>query len=302
MIKTTEKTPEPMKEVAVWDGFKSKAEELMKTATTLTVTDASQVAEIKKARDIRLLLRDLRISIEKRRKELGEYHLREKQSIDADAKALKDMIEPLEDRLLIQEEFVEREEAKVQAEKKSARLAEITPFLTAPIAIDLGLISDQSYKDLLTDAKNAHEAKLQRERHEREEREASEKRERERIEAQRLENERLRKEADEREEAIKKEREAHDKEKAVLKKQAEDARLAQEKKDSDAHNKREEAKAAAALAAAPDKQKLESLARSVRITLAVPKMDTVNGMKVAHEVLEKIEAFAKWIEKKASEI
>lgn len=197
-----------MKQLAPFDDYKAKAEKLKKTAETLTVTDINDKAGMKLARATRLELKDVRVAIEKRRKELGEHHLRETQRINGDAKALKDLIEPLETRLLEQEQFAEREAARLLTELREIRTAELAPFLTGPLAVDVGAMPEAEYTSLFNDCKAAYEAKIEREAREKAEAEAAAKAERERIEAQRIENERLKKEAAEREAAAAKEREA----------------------------------------------------------------------------------------------
>lgn len=159
----------PMKQLAPYDEFKAKIESIRKTAETITVSDISQTAEMKIARTTRLALKDIRIAITHRHKELKEGILVEGRKIDAGKNELLAVLEPLELRLRDQEEFIERETARIQAEKHAARIAEITPFLSAPLAVDLGIVLDDRYSAMLQDAKDAHAAKLAREQREREE-------------------------------------------------------------------------------------------------------------------------------------
>lgn len=159
----------PMKQLAPYDEFKTKIENIRKTAESITVTDISQTSEMKIARTTRLALKDIRIAITHRHKELKEGILVEGRKIDAGKNELLAVLEPLELRLKDQEEFIERETARIQAEKRIARIAEITPYLSAPLAIDLGVILDDRYHAMLSDAKAAHAAKLEREQREKEE-------------------------------------------------------------------------------------------------------------------------------------
>lgn len=159
----------PMKQLAPFDEFRAQAEKLKVTAETLTVTDINDKAGMKLARATRLELREVRIAIDKRRKELGEHHLRETQRINTDAKELRDLIEPLEARLQLQEDFIEVETKRIADEKRAARASELAPFLSAPVAIDLGMMADDAYAALLSDSKDAHATKLAREQKEREE-------------------------------------------------------------------------------------------------------------------------------------
>lgn len=88
-------------------------------AKSIVVTDETQVAEMKMAREGRLFLAQKRIAIEKTRKELKEQSLRKGQAIDAIAKFLTSLIEPTEKYLKEQEDFVE---IKKKAEEEAKRL------------------------------------------------------------------------------------------------------------------------------------------------------------------------------------
>ncbi len=87
----------------------------------------------------------------------------------------------------------------------------------------------------------------------------------------------------------------------AAKERAERERLEAEikaKKDAEAKAKAAEAKRAAAALRAPDKEKLLTLAKSVR-NLSVPALSTDEARAVGTEIAAKIEGFAKWIEKQA---
>lgn len=96
-----------------------------KKAATLVVTDASQTAEMKMAREGRLFLKEKRIAIEKKRKELKEQALREGKAIDGMANILKALIVPIEEYLDKQEHFVEikaaedTERIRIEMEQKA---------------------------------------------------------------------------------------------------------------------------------------------------------------------------------------
>lgn len=368
--------------LAIFEDFRTKALALKATAETLTVTSVDQVAEMKLARQTRLSFKALRIEVEKKRKELGEEALRQKQKIDGDARTINSIIEPLEERLLEQEQFAEREALHIENEKRDSRIAEITPFCTAPLAMDLGKMPDADYANLLRDMKDAHAARLERERKEKEEAEARTKAEAEERDRIRLENERLKKEAVEREAAAKKQREELEaKAKAEREKAAQEAKAAADKArkdreaiESDAKRQREEveakaraereaaeakaakeraeakAKADAALAKekkereaaeestlkekekrerieqeireadaleakrkleeeaskekaalAPEKEQLRQLANRVR-GIILPALKTKKGLALNQEITGQREKFAKWIEKRGSEL
>lgn len=96
----------------IWDAFKAKAEAVRATAETLTVTCVTQKDEMALARTTRLTLREIRIAVENKRVELGESHLKEIKKVNGAANAIREFIQPLEARLLVQEEFAERTEER----------------------------------------------------------------------------------------------------------------------------------------------------------------------------------------------
>jgi hypothetical protein len=73
----------------------------------IIVTDESQTALMKMAREGRLFLRSKRIEIENTRKEMKEQSLREGKAIDGIANVLKALIVPIEEHLDAQEHFIE---------------------------------------------------------------------------------------------------------------------------------------------------------------------------------------------------
>jgi len=253
-----------MKQLVSWDEYREQAEKLKTTAETLTVTNVSQVAEMKLARVTRLTIKNLRVAITKRHTELKSGILEEGRKIDAGKNELLKILEPLEERLLLQETFAEREQTRILEEKRTTRLTELTPFLLSPPVIDIALLTDENYAALLRDSIAVHNARIERERAEQAAAEAARKAEAERIEAQRIENERLKKEAAERAAEL----QAAAIERDRLAKQIEDERkIAQIKVDEEAARVRTEKLAVAAKAEAQarkDREAAEAVLRAER--------------------------------------
>lgn len=239
---------------AIWEDFRAKVEKLKATAETLTVTDISQKAEMKLARTTRLALKDLRVDLEKRRKDLGEAALRTKQKIDEGAKSLKELIEPLEARLLEQEQFAEALEAKQKEETRLARVELVKPFAD-PAFYAVGDMTQEAFDTLLAGLKASKAAKEEEDRKAKEAAAAKAKAEAEERERVRLENEQLKAEAAKKEAELKAERER------VTKEQAEAAAKAA----AEAKKQREEleAKAKAEREAAEKKAKEQAEAERV---------------------------------------
>ena len=199
--------------LASFEDFKPRLEKLLTTARTIKVTDVNDKAGMALARTTRLAVRQFRIDVEHARKELGEEALRRKQKIDADAKTLKDLAEPVEALLLQEEQFAEREEARLAEERRVARTALLSPYADCTF-YSLASMPEEAFQQALAGAKAAHEARLAEIARQAQEAEKArlaeierQRVEAERLEAQRLENERLKKEAAEREAAAKIERE-----------------------------------------------------------------------------------------------
>src|SRR6185295_8630917 len=158
-IEIVDSLPEArMKQLVVWDDFKSQAEKLKTTAETLTVTDVSQVAEMKLARATRLTIKNLRIAIVHKHRELKESVLEESRKIDGGKNELLKILEPLEERLLLQETFAERETERIRTGVRESRTAELSPYLSAPVVIDLADLTEENYSALLRDSIAAHTA------------------------------------------------------------------------------------------------------------------------------------------------
>lgn len=367
---------------SAFDEFSNEITPILEQSKALTIADANKLAVVKVADEYRKDVKKLRCAVEARRKELVADLNKQTKDINTAAGKLWDICEKEEARLLEIVEHAEREVVRIQDEKRTARAAELTPFLSSVPAVDLGALTDEQYAAMLTDAKDAHSARLAREKKEKEEAEAKAKAEAEERERIRLENERLKKEAAEREAQAKKEREeaaaklkaeqdraakekaaiedkarqeaiaaskareeeqrkfeaeakkqreeaaerervareAADKENARLAAIAEqerqkaataarEAREAREKIEAEAEAKKAaEAKAAAAkkaaeeaAALAPEKDKLKAFAACIR-ALLVPTLETEKGVTAAKEISEKVESFAKWIEKQAASL
>lgn len=223
----------------------TQAKEWNEKAKTIKVTDATQLKEMKLARESRLALRKVRTGVEDKRKELKADALSYGKAVDSIANYLKGLIEPTEEYLLEQEEFAKRIEAQRIEELKQARIQELTGWGVDTQYLDLGGMPDAVYTKMLTDAKAAHEARLEAQRKAEEEaarqeaeRIAREKAEADARELQRLENERLKREAEAAQAQIEKERAEME---AKLAEERRLAKLAQEEAEKKAEYERQAA-------------------------------------------------------------
>lgn len=88
-------------------------EELMK----LTVIDHTDTAGMKAAHEARILVKNTRVAIDKRRTELNEDALRHQRNVNAAAKQLTAILEPAEEYLTYQEMTGEREKERLRKEQ-----------------------------------------------------------------------------------------------------------------------------------------------------------------------------------------
>jgi len=354
---------------AAFEELSQEIAPILEQSKALTVADADKLAIVKVADEYRKDVKKLRCAVETRRKELVADLNKQTKDINAAAGKLWDICEKEEARLLEIVQHAEREDARLKEEKRQKRVTELLPFVTDTGLYNLTDMTDEAFDQVLTDAKAAHAARLERERKAEEEAEAKAKAEAAERERIRLENEQLKKEAEAREAAAKKEREEAAARQAAIEKQLAEERAAAEKEaarikaeaDAAAAKERErvaaeqaaaaakakkerdeieakakaerdaaevkarqerearekieaelaakkaaEAKAEAdriaaeeAAALAPEKDKLKSLAATVR-ALPLPTLGTEKGIAAMKEVEAKVEGFAKWIEKQAA--
>jgi hypothetical protein len=192
--------------ISSFSPFFAQADELIRASQSIVVTDATQVSLIRKAREARLALRQVRISAEHARKTLKEDSHRRSKAIDGINNVLLLAIEPEEKRLEEAEKFAERAEAKRKAELRDARTAELAPFGVDGKFYQLDEMPDAQYATLLENSRNAHENKLAAEKRAAEDRAAADRKAQEEAARLAAENERLRKEKDAADAAAREER------------------------------------------------------------------------------------------------
>lgn len=105
--------------------YESIAKEWEVKAKSLVVTDVTQTTEMAMAKEARKKFSQMRIDVERARKEMKEQSLRKGQAIDAIARFITSLISPIELYLLAQEDFVkiklakEAEELRIKAEQEA---------------------------------------------------------------------------------------------------------------------------------------------------------------------------------------
>jgi len=263
--------------------FFNKAKELEQSAKSITITDASQVEEMKKARVTRLQLKQIRIGAEKARKSLKEQSLRQGKAIDGIANIIKAITVPLEQYLENQEKFIEIKEQERKDFIFNERIVKLSPYVIDTNMYNLREMTDDVFSKLLESSKFAKEAQIAAEKKAQEEAIAKAKADAEERERIRIENEKLKAEAMAREKAaeIERAKQAHAKKvaddalrlereaKEKVQRELEENRREQEKKVHEAKMKAEKERRALEekerqAKIAPEKDKLFAYAESMK--------------------------------------
>lgn len=286
-------------------GFMNKMATIEADAKAILVTDISQKDEMKKARELRLTLKDMRVESENVRKSLKEDSLKRGKLIDGLAKIVKDTIVPIEEYLELQEKFAENLEKQRIESQNAERLAKISAFAD-PELYNYKEMSEEVFNALVKQLEDAHiakleaqkkaeEARIEAERLAKEEaeknrieleklkKENEERAEQERlakIESDRIEAERLAKEKAEREEAQRKIDEANAEAERARKELA-------DKEEAERKSKQEAAEAERQAKLAPEKDKLFAWAEKIK-SIESPEGLSVAGLVIVKQAEEKL--------------
>ena len=130
-------------------------------AESLVVTDAGQKDLMKQAHDARLILKNIRTTVENSRKLLKEDSLRKGKAIDNIANTIKNLITPIEDHLEKQEKFIEIQEAERKETLKAERIKKLQEFEVEPSFYDLANMPDEQFDLLLESSKTNYNNKIQ---------------------------------------------------------------------------------------------------------------------------------------------
>lgn len=261
-----------------------KASEWAEEAKAIVVTDAEQKDLMAKAREIRLSLKDIRVTADKKRKELKEDSLRYGKAVQGVYNVIEFLITPLEKHLENQERFAERQEEKKRLLIKEAREEECAVYSEfIPAGLDFGYMTETDYQRLLTGFKVQQQLKEDALKKEAEEKAAAEQKRLEEQERIKAENERLKKEAEEKEKvlaeeraALKAEREAR--EKAEQKRKDAEKKL-QEEKELEEKRIKAEKEAARKANNAPDREKIAKFISDLSL-LQYPEVKTADSKKI----------------------
>lgn len=234
--------------LASFNGLFDEAYQLIQQASKVTVTDATQLDEMARSRELRLALKKVRTCGDKKREHLKAEGLRRNSAIQGVFNVLKYMVEPIEETLLAQEEFAARRQAERRAALKSEREAALAPLGVDTSVYVLEAMEQEDFEQLLENLTARHEARIEAEKKSEADRLAKIEAERQEQERIRADNERLRLENQRIEREKREERERAQQER-------QEAELKAAKERQEAEQKAAEAKAAA------DKERAEAAAK-----------------------------------------
>ncbi len=174
-----------------------KISELAAEYMPLRVNGLDDAKGLKRVHDARMVVKNLRVSVDKRRKELKASALEYGKQVDSAAKQLFDLLEPIEDHLQAEEDTVENEKKRLKEEAEEAkrlklqlRLSDLLQFGVVGNAASVEAMTDEAFGHTLARAKIEHDLKVRAEEEAAERRKAEESR----LVAERAELDRVRKE------------------------------------------------------------------------------------------------------------
>jgi len=156
-----------------------KIGELSAEYMPLRVNGMDDAKGLKIVHDARIHVRNLRVQVDKRRKELKAASLEYGRQVDSAAKQLTDLLEPIESHLQAEEDTVENEKARIKAEAEEAKRLKIEKRLSDLMAV--GVVSSHATVEPMTDeafaiylarAKSLHDEQLEADRRAAEQRKA----------------------------------------------------------------------------------------------------------------------------------
>lgn len=195
---------------AIVASFLDQAGPLIEKAQALVVTDASQVDLIEEARALRLAIRDMRLAVKGKHKEVKAGLLEQTREVDKLLRVV-DRFDAAEAHLKEQEQFVARQEAEDRMRLQQEREDMLRPYIPdeaefLEATADIAKMPETAFYHLRDGYEAAHVARLKLEREDAAQAEAAAQAERDERARIAAENERLRNEAAEKEAALVKER------------------------------------------------------------------------------------------------
>jgi hypothetical protein len=265
-----------------FSGFIQNISEYEEIAKQILVKEENQTEEMKRAREIRLKVKEIRVNANKKRIELKDDYLRVGKAIQGVYNIIEAITIPIERHLEKQEKFVElkREKEKIELGIKRSNL--LSEFVEDASLYNLAEMSEQGFNELLNASKVAKEQKMKAEKELEEEQQRIIKEREAENERIRIENEKLKADAEKRKKELEKEKE----EKAKIEAKLEEKRKADEKlKQEQAEKEAKELADKKSLELAPEKEKLNKLAEQIA-NIELPKLESEQANLIINQVKE----------------
>lgn len=146
-------------------GFYNIARQVIEDNKDIKVDNVDDLEGMKKAREARLKLKDIRVEADKVRAQLKEDSLRESKAVQGVYNVIEALIKPAEDYLLEQEKFAERIEAEKNMRIESERALLLSKYTDDVEIISLhpDKLSNDSFEKLLETYKIAHTERIKEE-------------------------------------------------------------------------------------------------------------------------------------------
>lgn len=144
-----------------FEPLEQQANEWKEKAFALVVTDASQTDLMQDAKEARLLIRQIRLNIEKLHKSKKEASLREGQTLDMIKRTLVSFIEPMEEHLQLQEDFLEIQEKERIAKLRAERIEILRPYVLDDSFLNFAFedLDEDAFQNFLNSQMAGHEAR-----------------------------------------------------------------------------------------------------------------------------------------------
>ncbi len=322
-----------MEQIVKYDVTEAAVAQMKELYMGLTITDLDNQEEFQAVHDGRMVVKNHRVSVEKKRKELKADALEWGRKVDTEAKRIFALLKPVEDHLAGEEKKVTDEKKRIEAEKEAVEKVQIqtrvdTLFTYGVVMpyFDVAMLSDDDYSKTLETAKTAYNVEQHRLEKERKAKEAEEKKlaeDRAEIERIKEEQEAKAKEQEEKEKALqaekdkleanKKAEEDRKNREAFEKKAAEDAKIQAEKdaqakaerevKELKEKEEREVAEKARREELKPDKEKLLNWIKTFNQTnFPTPRLESKEACKILEEAMDAFEEILQRVEEQTEEL
>lgn len=280
----------------------AKAKEIVDECKGIIVTSEDEIDLMRKAREYRLKLKDIRVESEKTRKELKEQSLRECRAIDGIANVIKALIIPIEEHLEKQEKYAEIQEQLRIERRLSDRIERLSKYVSDISPYNIRDMDDEVFENLLSGCKSSWEKARKEEEEAEAKRIADEKAKIERQKQIEEENRRLREEAERQMEIVRKANEERERAEAKLRAEKE----AQQRKELEAKiaeeaRKRAKEEEEMRKLLAPDKEKLLQFATTLS-TLHIPAVKNRQAQNIVDEACKRLRLTVLYLQDEAKKL